>query len=288
MIYCAFKYQAGYYDYLEFEFYNLNSKQRKTFLTRGINNEIVYKYNDKRFFDLIDNKIKFNKMFDKYLKRDWIYLKEIKQLEKFIKGKEYIIVKPVDGEGGQGVNKLKTNVDINELYKSLIKNKQLLIEEVIVQDKRLDKLYSESVNTIRIFTFFDGEEVHVLNQILKIGNGGVVDNFSAGGMYTFLDITGKAIVSAIDKEDNIYDTHPISKTNIIGFQVPNFDKAIRLVKDASKEIPEIKYIGWDVALSDKGAVLVEGNCFPGVFQVKASLNEKKEGILPLYRKYMDI
>ena len=41
MIKCGFKYQAGYYDYQEFEFYNLNNEERKTYLTRGKNNEII-------------------------------------------------------------------------------------------------------------------------------------------------------------------------------------------------------------------------------------------------------
>ena len=44
---CGLKYQAGYYDYQEFEFYNLNSKQRKTYLTRGKNNEIIKRFNEK-------------------------------------------------------------------------------------------------------------------------------------------------------------------------------------------------------------------------------------------------
>ena len=38
---CGLKYQAGYYDYQEFEFYNLNKEQRETYLTRGKNNETV-------------------------------------------------------------------------------------------------------------------------------------------------------------------------------------------------------------------------------------------------------
>ena len=38
MIICAIKYQSGYVDYLLFEMWNLNSKERKTVLTRGKNN----------------------------------------------------------------------------------------------------------------------------------------------------------------------------------------------------------------------------------------------------------
>ena len=49
IIWCGFRYGAGYMDYLEFEFYLLNPSQRKTFLTRAKNNEIVRKYNNTQF-----------------------------------------------------------------------------------------------------------------------------------------------------------------------------------------------------------------------------------------------
>ena len=41
MIICGFKYEAGYMDYMLFEMYNLNSKQRKTIMTRGKNNKLI-------------------------------------------------------------------------------------------------------------------------------------------------------------------------------------------------------------------------------------------------------
>ena len=43
IVHCGLKYQAGYMDYKLFEMYKLNSKQRKTIITRGINNSIVKK-----------------------------------------------------------------------------------------------------------------------------------------------------------------------------------------------------------------------------------------------------
>src|SRR5574344_1194116 len=84
MIYCGFKYQAGYYDYLEFEFYNLNEKERKTYITRGINNEIVRMYNNKNSFYKFDDKAYFNKIFNKYLKREWQVISTYSKFEKFI------------------------------------------------------------------------------------------------------------------------------------------------------------------------------------------------------------
>ena len=291
IIYCGFKYQSGYYDYQEFEFYLLNKEERKTYLTRGINNSLVKKYNNKEYWHLLQDKIEFNKKFDKYLDRDWIDLRNttLEDFKKFLKNKKSVIAKELDNCGGKGISIIENKGDIKKIRDELINNKQYLVEELIKQHKKIDKLYNGSVNTLRFFTFFDGKETHILNSIFKIGNNGFVDNFSSGGMYTFLDKKGKVICPAIDQADNKIEIHPTSKERIIDFEIPNFDKACKLVKEASKEIPEIQYIGWDVAITDKGACLVEGNEFPGVFQIKPSFDKgKHEGILKEYKKYMDI
>ena len=291
IIHCGIKYQAGYYDYQEFEFYLLNKEERKTYLTRGINNSLVKKYNNKDYWYLLQDKIEFNKKFDKYLNRDWIDLRNtnLDDFKAFLKNKEYVIAKELDNCGGKGISKIKVNKDIKKMRDELINNKQYLVEEIIKQNSKINKLYDGSVNTLRFFTFFDGKETHILNAIFKIGNNGFVDNFSSGGMYTFLDDNGKVICPAIDQADNKITIHPSSKEKIIDFVIPNFEKACKLVKEASKEIPEIKYIGWDVAILEKDACLVEGNEFPGVFQIKPSFdNGKHEGILTKYKKYMDI
>ena len=288
IIYCGIKYQAGYYDYLEFEFYNLKSSERKTFITRGINNEIIRKYNDKASFYKFDDKIEFNKIFKDYLKRDYLYLEDFEEFKKFVKGKKEFIAKPIDGEGGFGIEKIEVTKDLKNTFDYLIENKKLLVEEVIIQHEDMNKLYSKSVNTLRMFTFYKDGKSNFLYAILKIGNGGVIDNFASGGMYTTLDNNGIAIVPAIDKNDDIYYKHPVTDTEIVGFSVPLFDEAVELVKKAAQEVKEISYIGWDVAISEDGPVIVEGNCFPGIFQIKASLNKEKKGLLCEYKKFMDI
>ena len=290
IIYCGFKYGAGYYDYQEFEFYNLNKEERKTYLTRRKNNEIVSKYNDKNSFYKFEDKIKFNELFSKYLKRDWIYLegKDYNDFITFFSKHKSIIVKPIDASGGEGIEKFEYTNELKakEIYNNLIKNKQLLIEEVIIQDEEMNKLYDKSVNTLRMFTFYKDGKSHFLQAVLKIGNGGVIDNFSNGGMYTFVNDEGKVFAPAIDRDDNIYKIHPISHKEIVDFTVPMFDKAIELVKECAKVVPEIGYVGWDVAISKEGPVIVEGNCFPGVYQVKPSFVDKKEGLLPKYNEIM--
>ena len=69
---CAVKYGAGYMDYDLFEMYNLTAEQRDTYLTRGRNNALVVKYNDKAYFDELGDKIRFNTKFESFLHRDWV------------------------------------------------------------------------------------------------------------------------------------------------------------------------------------------------------------------------
>ena len=235
MMVCSNKYGTGYHDYQEFEFYNLNKLERKTYLTRVKNNAIIRKFNNKEYFKLFDNKYEFNKIFDKFLKREWMILdNNYEEFVKFCSNKKEIIVKPIDGCGGVDVDLIKINKDkIKTTYNKLIKNNQLLIEEKIIQHKSLEKLNKSSVNTLRVITFYDGKHTHILNSVLKIGNGGVTDNFSSGSMYTFVE-NGKIIVPAIDNKDNIYEKHPISKIDIVGYEIPNYKKVINLVEECSE------------------------------------------------------
>ena len=289
MMICANKYGTGYYDYQEFEFYNLNKQERKTYLTRVKNNAIVKKFNNKENFNLFDNKSLFNEKFNKFLKRDWLVLNNnYNEFMEFCSNKKEIIVKPVDGCGGVGVELIKINKkNLKIIYNKLIENNQILIEEKIVQNKELSKLNKSSVNTLRIVTFYDGKKTHILNNVLKIGNGGVTDNFSSGSMYTFIE-NGRIIVPAIDNKDNIYEIHPISKEKIVGFKIPNYDKAIKLVKECSRICKNVKYVGWDVAILDNDVCLIEGNCYPGIYQIKPSFLEVKKGLVDIYEHAMKI
>lgn len=284
IIYCALKYQAAFHDYLEFEFYSLNNEQRETYLTNGKNNEIVKKFNNKSYWHIIDNKNEFNDYFKEYLKRDYLnpnFSKE--ELNKFLIGKKNIIVKPINGIGGNGITIVNSNQkDIYEKYNNY------LLEEIIVQHKKLSELYDKSVNSLRIFTFYDGKKAYFIQAILKIGNNGITDNFSINGMYCFLDNNGTVITPAIDKNDNIYGIHPISKKQLLGFKVPLFEDAINLTLNAAKKIPQIKYIGWDVAICEDGPCIIEGNSYPGVFQIKPRFSKDKTGILPKYEEIMKI
>lgn len=285
---CGLKYQAGYVDYYQFEMYKMNKKERKTVVTRGINNRIIKSVNDMSQAYKFEDKALFNKLFAKYIKREWILLdgENLDDFKKYLKGKKEIIVKPLSLSCGKGVEKLNVSkVGVEELYQTLMKNSQVLVEDVAIQHEVLNKIYPDSVNTLRIITL----NKKVVVALLRIGNHhNVVDNFNHGGMVTTIDIeTGVINYPAIDKECNVYEIHPQTNKKIIGTKIPMWEEVKSLCEEASSVVPEIGYVGWDVCLGPKEPSLIEGNDFPGhdLYQLPVHRSDNY-GILPVFESAM--
>lgn len=288
IVWCGLKYQAGYVDYNLYEMYKMNKEERKTVITRGINNEIIKKYNNMEYAYKFEDKALFNKLFNKYLNREWIYLKDasIDDFKKYLKGKKEIIVKPLSLSCGKGVEKINLKkVDAKELYDRLIKNDQTLVEDVAIQNKVINDIYPKSVNTIRIVTL----NKVVVAALLRIGNhDNVVDNFNHGGMVTTIDIeTGIINYPAIDKIGNVYTKHPMTNKDIVGVKIPKWESVKKLCIEACDVVPEIGYVGWDVCLGEDKPFLIEGNDFPGhdLYQLPVHRSDNY-GLLPRFEKAM--
>ena len=43
-----------------------------------------------------------------------------------------------------------------------------------------------------------------------------------------------------------------SGTAIVGFQVPKYDEVLVLLEDIVRRIPQIRYVGWDIAVTPEG------------------------------------
>lgn len=289
MIYCGLKYQAGYMDYELFEMYNLNRNQRKTVLTRGKNNAFIKELNDKKHIYKLASKKEFNTLFYKFLNRDWLDFNNSseKEFNEFIKKHSTFMLKPIDGTCGKGIEKINTkNYKKKELFEYIQTKGNVILEEVIIQHSDMDKMYAGAINTCRIISILRDNEVHIVAAYLRIGNGSFVDNFNSGGMVVPVNKdTGIIEYNALDKAHNLYEYHPITKTKFIGFKIPMWEEALNLVKEAGKIVPEVRLVGWDIGISNKGPVIVEANDFPGhdIYQLPPH-RTNGIGVLPEFEK----
>lgn len=275
---CGFKYNAGYTDYMLFEFFKLTDSQRATYITRGINNAYVARLNDKAYWHLFENKIEFNKLFSDYMKRDWCYLAEMGQNDFAVwaAGRDKLIAKPVDETCGRGIL-LLSEAELTSpisLYHRLIEGNQLLVEQYVVQHSEMSRLYAGSVNTIRLVTMLTDEGPEIVFSCIRVGNGKYVDNLNSGGMSAMVDVaTGKISHPAADKDGIIYERHPATGVAFVGFEIPHYFEALEMVKKAAYVVPQVRLIGWDVAIDKDGPLLIEANHFPGhdIYQLKPNV-----------------
>lgn len=289
IIYCGLKYQAGYKDYDLFEMYSLNKKQRQTIITRGINNGIIKKYNNKKHTEVFNNKLLFNQKFNKYLGRQWIVINgyNFNEFENFAKEKRKFIAKPLSESCGKGVELyVSKENNLEKLYKKLEKNKQLLIEEVATQSPELKRLHPSSINTMRVVTL----KQKVVVAFLRIGNNDyIVDNFNHQGLAAPINIsTGIIDYLAVDKAGNQYEKHPLTQEPILWFKIPKWPRIKRFCENAAKVIPEVGYVGWDVSINENGPFLIEANDLPGhdIYQLPPHRSEGI-GLLPIFKEVME-
>ncbi len=292
IIHCGLKYGAGYADYKLCDYHTLNEEQRATYLSRGANNTVVAIMNDRSLVHYFEDKREFNETFSEFIKRKWVNMQTAteEEFEKFLNGLEYIITKPADASCGKGIEKIKaSDMPAKELYAYLKKINSGIAEECVVQHSDISKLNPYSVNTLRIVTLRGNGKPNLLYGFMKIGtNKAVVDNMNSGGFVSPIDLeSGMLTHPGYDMSKNTYHEHPDTKEKIVGFQIPFWKECKEMCLAAAEKFPEVGYVGWDVAITENGPLLIEGNPFPGhVFLQLPPHVPDKIGMLPKYREFI--
>ncbi len=177
-----------------------------------------------------------------------------------------VFAKPVGGMQGRGCLLFDVS-DVSRICadKGLeLLNRDYVYQGVIVQHPKMAELHPSSVNTLRIDTYrTDQGKASVMSAFARIGvNKNIIDNASAGGCFVGVDLQRGTLMrngfTMPEHGSSILDRHPDTGVLFDGFEVPLFCDAVSIAKRASELIP-LTVVGWDVAISDNGPVLIEGN-----------------------------
>ena len=293
MLWCGLRYGAGYYDYVMFGFYDMNGRQRNTYLTRVRNKKVFEVMNDYRYADEFDDKLRFNARFSSYLHRAWLDGETATEEEfsAFLQGQEAVFAKPNHGSCGNGVEKLKVAdfADPAAMLSYVREKKLVVLEHALPQHPDMARLHPQSVNTMRIVTDLVGDTIHIAYIVVKIGRGGgCCDNTGQGGVLCRVDPETATICSvATDDYFNIFEKHPDTGVEFKGYHIPMLPEAIALAKQAAREIPQMRHVGWDVAITPDGPAIIEGNEYPGTDLCQlAPHTPEKRGLWPYYRELL--
>lgn len=291
---CILVDHVGYMEYNLFGFVNKNKAQRDTYVTFDYSQNLFKTLNNAEDVEIFNDKLAFNKVFKDYLQRDFIDIgnSSYDEFVSFCKNKKLIFAKPADSCSGKGIYQsyvIDDNTDLKQLY-DFFKENKLFVEDCIVQHPKMNSLNPSSINTVRICTLVKDDKAYFMYAILRIGLASMkVDNVGAGGIYTLLFEDGKIVKPCwSDKTITAYTNHPSSGMNLIGFEVPYFKQAVDLCLKAALVNKNVRYVGWDIAISENGPVIVEGNPLPGYDMPQNHfVSSKDTGLKPEFEKILN-
>jgi hypothetical protein len=194
------------------------------------------------------------------------------------------IVKPTFGAQGKQIllvmkrqgrleNHLGETFDSLDLYTRLEKDKKyhsFLFQERVVNHRSITELTgTRSLQTMRIITYAkDHSDISVVFALLKIISGNnVIDNHfhgKIGNICGFIDIEEGIVTGCYSVSENGYgynkiERHPDTGNELRGFSIPYWKEVVEAVAIYSKKFFPLRTIGWDVAVTEEGHCVIEGN-----------------------------
>ncbi len=262
-IWCCTVYGTIYTEYECLDFLHRSHKNRKTYVTVFWLLRKIFKYNDVEEGKIFHDKRRFNELFSDFVKRKHVSLLDApeEEIKEFLENNDRAVMKNSGGCSGKQVHIIDTkDMSVEDFLTYARENSYDMAEKVIENCDEIKRLNPTSLNTIRIVTIHSENFFRVMVACLRIGSVGAdVDNVSSGGT-----------VARIDKETGKIDTTfrvnefrrlPASQAgrDEIGMEIPFWEEAVELVRNASKVLKNTHIVGWDVAITKDGPLLIEGN-----------------------------
>lgn len=290
MVLSSFKFNTSFHEYFYYSFYLKDNTTRSAYASMGYMYEYQLRNNPPNYRNLLEDKIVFLKRYNKYIGRAWLDLRiaTSEQLDEMLASNKKLVLKNSLGGAGKNIKIISTeNINLEELRAIASQGNYDLLEEFVTQHPELNKLSPHSLNTIRIITQINRDgTVDIIGTIIRLGVEHETDNLSTGGIACPVDpilgcICGPGISFDIQRPE--IHNHPYSGKELMGFKVPFWSEALEMCKDAARLHPENKSIGWDVGITEKGPLLIEGNHDWGARLWQMPVNKGLKHLLEIYR-----
>ncbi len=301
-IYLAFFYSSSPKEYFMYEFFKLENRKRiDKYLLRLTLKPLIYSFldecymgkNNLNYINNHDSKEFFYNVCKKYELNAVPILAKVTSEKVFffvdlrqIRESGDLFIKPEESKGGKGaqmwrkqdnyyVNTFGETKDFDSLIEYIkgIKSNRFS-NDFIIQPRVVNhqKLFFDTIalSTIRINTLLVNEIVMVTFGVFRfsLNKNSDVDNFHAGGYAApIVDMEtgelGPASGMGFSNPGHWIDMHPISGTQINGLNLPYWNETKELVSRSHKlAFNNRVLLGWDVAITDNGPILVECNGWP--------------------------
>jgi hypothetical protein len=196
--------------------------------------------------------------------------------------------------GGEHVHRLlihNGNITIDnqsagiDMLKSMSCQGTFVLQKTIRQHAKMDQLNPSSVNSIRLVTISDGERIGNLAGFVRMGlRDSVIDNITRGGVGCGIHEDGTLHREGLNGSVRI-DRHPTSGIVFEGFRLPWYREALNLVCHMHQAFHCFFIIAWDIAITEDGPVVIEGNPVGDLIYEQHFYTHIKEAFLSDARAY---
>ena len=193
-----------------------------------------------------------------------------------------LFVKRVEGRGGNGAQRWDfrdglyhsvcgERLSLPALLERLRQDSgtaALMIQRRLTNHVSLLSLGNGALSTVRILTCLDRQEPRIITAAMRmaIGDNSTVDNLHRGGIAAAVDLESGKLASAsnlgADAALGWVSRHPATGAPIAGQVLPWWPETCELAVRAHRHFGDRALVGWDIAITGDGPVIVEGNGSP--------------------------
>ena len=279
----------------EFRCYGFAEKDRQERLCYLSDRESVllsYLVNDLDAMGIFSDKGKTFRQFGEAYGREVVCVagpEDREAFESFVCRHPVFTAKPAFGSCGRGVRQIDASESdgLQALFDHLISEGKTLLEETIRQSGDMASFHPASVNTVRVVTFVADGTPTLLWAFLKTGRGGsFTDNGASGGIMAGIDLAdGKVTTPGVDEAGVRYLCHPDSGVPFVGFRTPEWEALRHRCLALAAVLPQVRLVGWDMAHTEAGWTVVEGNAQPEMIGPQAAFGRgMRRQVLSLLQK----
>ncbi len=272
---------ADAYDFDRYDVEDYVSDFARTHFGWKINGDAAIYLDDKgEFYDVFANR-----GLDEYLPTlfgrvvDGELVGTDESLATLIRDQGRLVVKGVEGGSGNHVHVCRAKrgsvyVDgiqvRDDRLGDVFDEQEYLVTEFCQSGSYVRSIYPDAVSTVRAITMHpDEEEPFVAHLTHKIGTERTApaDTFGAGGISVHVDRSGRFGTGVRLEEGRLVPCteHPDTGEVIPGTTIPEWGVIRDTLLDIISELPELRYVGWDIVVTEEGELrILEGNTNPGV------------------------
>lgn len=192
-----------------------------------------------------------------------------------------LFVKPLTGSGGNGAERWdrvaprtwsdgRLRLDERAVIDRLsAKRRPMIIQKRVRPHRELEPLTSGATPTVRALTMIDERgEPELVAAVFRMsfGSNRTVDNIHAGGLACRVSLDDGQLCVASNLGSNARlgwtSEHPTTGAQIEGTRLPYWDEVKDLAVRAHRIFADRLLIGWDIAITDDGPTIIEGNRGP--------------------------